>query len=128
MADMLYVLTLAFALPIVNVADNCKTLSLIGLTFSEYCSYGCCTDYDHVGFEKCCDSNYAVGTIVGIVVGCVIVVGIIISVIVCCVCCTWNIRGMQGQTVTTVAGGPYVMNPMPHGVQMGQSPYGSSHT
>ncbi|WAR19609.1 hypothetical protein MAR_001447 [Mya arenaria] len=126
MADISYILTLAFILPYVG-AEYCNKY---GWNSSQYCVYGCCTDYGHSGYEKCCDSYYyrktalTVGPIVGIVVGCVILVGIVISIIVCCVCCMRSGRRTQGQTITTAASGPYVMNQMTYGAQMGQAPYG----
>ncbi|WAR19613.1 hypothetical protein MAR_001451 [Mya arenaria] len=126
MADILYVLTLAFVLPFVTAGDRCNMYS----STYEYCPYGCCTDYYHSGYEECCDSYsdpYSVapiGPIIGIVVGCVILVGIVISIIVCCVCCMQKSRGQQGQTFTTAASGPYIMNQMSYGAQMGQTPYG----
>ncbi|XP_052766793.1 cysteine and tyrosine-rich protein 1-like [Mya arenaria] len=125
MADILYILTLVFMLHFVS-AEYCNKYGWIS---SQYCVYGCCTDYGHSGYEKCCSSyNYdhgiAVGPIVGIVVGCVILIVIVISIIVCCVCCMRNSRRTQGQTITTGASGPYIMNQMTYGVQAGQTPYG----
>ncbi|WAR19610.1 hypothetical protein MAR_001448 [Mya arenaria] len=125
MADILYVLTIAFVLPFVIAGHTCNTYTWLSSS-AEYCSYGCCTDPDHLNYEKCCDSYYslAVGPIVGIVVGCAILIGTVISIIVCCVCCTRNSRGQQGQTFTTAASGPYIMNHMTHGAQMRQAHYG----
>ncbi|WAR19612.1 hypothetical protein MAR_001450 [Mya arenaria] len=110
-------------------AERCNTW----LDYYENCIYGCCDDNKHSGYDMCCNSYYdtdsirhvlAIGPIIGIVVGCVILVITVISIIVCCVCCSRNSRGQQGQTFTSAASGPYVMNQMPYGAQMGQAHYG----